>query len=83
MRQPLPGVGQTLAQREIPQPRVQQRLERVGQRAAEQFDRARVDQLAQQRAAAVPPERAEVVERLPGFGVFANPERAQRFRCER
>ena len=37
-----------------------------------------VDQLAQQRAAAVPPQRREVVERLSGFGMLANPERAQR-----
>ena len=37
----LAGVGEALAQRELAQPRVQQRLERVGQRAAEQFDGVR------------------------------------------
>ena len=46
-------VGEALAQRELAQPRVQQRLERVGQRTAEQLDRAGVDQFAQQRAGAV------------------------------
>ena len=57
VREPLLGVGQALAQRELAQPRIQQRLERMRQRAAEQFDGAGVDQLAQQRAAAVPPQR--------------------------
>ena len=77
----LPGVGEALAQGELAQPRVQQRLERMRQRTAEQFDRLGVDELAQQRAAAVAPVRREVVERPTGFLVFANTERAQRFRC--
>ena len=81
VREPLPRVGQALAQRELAQPRIQQRLERMRQRAAEQFDGAGVDQLAQQRAAAVPPQRGEVVERPLGLGVLANSEGAQRFRC--
>ena len=80
MREPLTGVGQALAQRELAQPRIEQRLERVRQRAAEQFDGAGVDQLAQQRTAAVPPQRRELVECAARLGVLANPERAQRFR---
>ena len=60
-------VGQAFAQRELAQPRRQQRLERVGQRAAEQLHRAGVDQAAQQRAAAVPPQGGEVLERLVGL----------------
>ena len=38
-----------------------------------------VDQLAQQRAAAVLPQRRELVERAIGLGVLANAELAQRF----
>ena len=79
----LPRVGQALAQRELAQPRVEQRLERVGQRAAEQFDGVGVDQLAQQRAGAVPPERLEVVERLLGLGVLANAEGRATTRVDR
>ena len=60
---------------------VQQRLERMRQRTAQQFDRAGVDQAAQQRAGAVPPAGGEILERSLGFGEFANPEGAQRFRC--
>ena len=78
VREPLPGIGQALAQRELAQPRVQQRLERVRQRAAEQFDGAGVDQLAQQRAAAVAPQRGEILERALGLGVLANAELPQR-----
>ncbi len=39
-----------------------------------------VDQLAQQRAAAVAPQRGELLERPVGLGVLANAELAQRFR---
>ena len=42
----LTGVGQALTQREFAQPRIEQRLEWVRQRAAEQFDGAGVDQPA-------------------------------------
>ena len=77
--QPLLGVGQTLAQRELPQPRIEQRLERMRQRAAEQLDGVAVDQLAQQRAAAVPPQRGVVVERTVGLGYLTKTELAQRF----
>ena len=54
---PLAGVGKALAQRELAQPRIEQRLERMRQRSAEQFDGVGVDQLAQQRAGAVAPQR--------------------------
>ncbi len=74
VREPLLGVGQTLAQRELAQPRIEQRLERMRQRAAEQFDGVGVDQLAQQRAAAVPPQRRELVERR------GRPRRAREYR---
>ena len=43
----LPGVGQPLAQRELAKPRVQQRLERMRQRPAEQLDGSGIDQVAQ------------------------------------
>ncbi len=46
------------------------------QRSAEQLDGVGVDQLAQQRAAAVAPQRREVVERPVGLGVLANPKAA-------
>lgn len=74
MRHPQPCVGQTFAQRELPQPRIQQRLERVGQWAAEQLDRAGVDQGAQQRACAMAPGGGEVVKRLIGLGALAGSE---------
>ena len=79
--EPLARVGEAFAERELPQPRIQQRLERVRQRAAEQFDGVRVDQLPQQRAAAVAPRRGELVERTAGLVVLANSERAHGFRC--
>ena len=72
------GVGQPLAQRELAQSGVQQRLERMRQRAAEQFDGAGVEQLTQQRAAPVLPQRSELVKLATGFGLLANPELSQR-----
>ena len=83
MRQPLVGVGKTLAQRELAQSRIEQRLERMRQRSAEQFDGVAVDQLAQQRAGTVPPQRGELVELAVGLGNLANTELAQRFRQRR
>ena len=68
VREPLVGVGQTFAQRELAQSRVQQRLEGMRQRPAEQLDGVAVDQLAQQRAAAVLPQRGELVELTVGLG---------------
>lgn len=73
-------VGKPFAQRELAQPRVQQRLERVRQRSAEQLDGVSVDQLAQQGARAVPPQRGELVELTIGFGDLANAELPQWFR---
>ena len=79
MRQALLSVGQTLAQRELAQSRIQQRLEGMRQRTAEQLDGFTVDQFAQQRAATVPPQGGVVVERAVGFGHLAKAELAQRF----
>ena len=58
VREALAGVGQPLAQRELPQPRVQQRLERVRQRPAEQLDRR--PRRAVRAAAGWPPWRQRV-----------------------
>jgi len=80
VREPGAGVGQALAQRELAQPGVEQRLERMRQRAAEQFDGARADELPQHRAAAVLPVLGEFRERRAGLLVFVNTEGAQRFR---
>lgn len=79
--QPQLSIGEAFAQRELAQPRCQQRLERVGKWATEQLHRAGVDQAAQQWAAAVPPPRGEVVERASCIGTFANPKGPQRLRC--
>ena len=49
MCEALVGVGQSLSQGELAQSRVEQRLERARQRAAEQFDGVRVDELPQTR----------------------------------
>lgn len=73
------GVGQALAERELPQARMQQWLERMSQRTAEQLDGLAVDQFAQQWARAVTPQRLEVLDRLRGLGKLANPELAQGF----
>ena len=80
VREPGAGVGQALAQRELAQPGVEQRLERMRQRAAEQFDGARADELPQHRAAAVLPVLGKFGERRAGLLVFVNTEGAQRFR---
>ena len=55
MGEAMPGVGQTLAERELAQSWIEQRLERMREWTAEQFDRAGVDELTQQRAGAVAP----------------------------
>ena len=82
-REPQLGVGQPFPQRELAQPGGKQRLERVGQRAAEQFHGAGVDQSAQQGAAAMPPQCGEVLERPVGLIELANAEGTQCFRCAR
>lgn len=75
------GVGEPLAQREFTQARMQQRLERVGQRPAQQLDDLTVDQLPQHRAGTVAPVRIEL-DKLPlGFGMLTGSEAAQCFRC--
>ena len=82
--EPLVGVGQALAQRELAQSRIQQRLERMRQRSAEQLDGVGVDELAKQWAAAVPPQRGELVELPVGLGYLTNTELPQRFlKCGR
>ncbi len=79
MSEPVLGVGQALAQRELAQPRVQQGLERVGQRATEQFDGAGVDELTQQWAGTVGPQRGEFVEGALGRFELMNAELAHGF----
>ena len=76
-REPLLGVGEPLPQGELAQARIQQRLKGMRQRAAEQFDGLGVDELTQQWAAAVCPQRREVVERSLSLVALANTELPQ------
>ena len=54
------GVGEALAELERAQPRMEQRLERMGQRSAEELDGVGVDEPAQHRRAAVRPALLKV-----------------------
>ena len=79
LRRPNPGgprpdpqrrVGQAGVQCELAHPRVQQRLERVGQRPAEQLDRRIVDQRTKDGGEAVPPAGAQLLGRADGGPVL-------------
>ncbi len=67
-------VGEALGEGERPQPLVEQRLERVRERTAEQFDRLGVDQFPQDGGTAVAPTGFEVRQSCRGRAVLARAE---------
>ncbi|SHX02960.1 Uncharacterised protein [Mycobacteroides abscessus subsp. bolletii] len=83
MPEALCGICQSFAQCELAQARVQQRLERMSQWTAQQFDGLGIDQVAQRSAAAVTPVRVELIEGSGSCLVLANSERSQHFRARR
>lgn len=65
-----PGVGEPFGELELAQPGIEQRLERMRQRAAEQLDRLGVDQLPPHRCGAVAPVLFELRQRGRGQPVL-------------
>ena len=66
------GVEQSFSEREGAESGIEQRLERVRQRAAQQFYGSGVDQRSKDRGPAVPPPGLESIERGGGTSVFPN-----------